>query len=227
MSSVARAKAGKTFRSGTHRTISLRETLQRVRPFASEMGIIRVANVTGLDVIGIPAVMVVRPNSRCPSVAQGKGIDIDCAKASGVMEAVEQYLAEHIELPLRLASHGELASLATSARLVEVAKAIFYGQRTFDHVPATGRREGLPAKELNRLARWLEYHDNRVDQKRLDALELLHEIGQLSSGGRQPPSVPAFQFRYTESWQESWRQATALSRVSPPPMAQPAERKWR
>ncbi len=53
------------------------------------MGISRVTNVTGLDTVGIPLVMVCRPNSRSISVSQGKGCDLDAAKASGVMESVE------------------------------------------------------------------------------------------------------------------------------------------
>jgi ribosomal protein S12 methylthiotransferase accessory factor YcaO len=37
-------------------------------------------------------------------VSQGKGIDLDAATASGLMEAVELYHAEHIERPLKLGS---------------------------------------------------------------------------------------------------------------------------
>lgn len=100
--------APKTYWSGTHRTIDPRETLDRVRPHLPAMGITRLANVTGLDTIGIPVVMAVRPNSRSLAVAQGKGIDLDAAKASAVMESVESYHAERIDLPLRLASYNEM-----------------------------------------------------------------------------------------------------------------------
>ena len=72
------------------------------------MGITRVANVTGLDTVGIPVVMVCRPNSRSVAVSQGKGIDIVSARASGLMEAAELYHAETITLPLRLSTYEEL-----------------------------------------------------------------------------------------------------------------------
>ena len=72
------------------------------------MGITRIANVTGLDNIGIPVVMVCRPNSRSLAVSQGKGLSLDEAKASGLMEAIELYHGEHITLPLKLASYEEL-----------------------------------------------------------------------------------------------------------------------
>jgi len=72
------------------------------------MGITRIANVTGLDTIGIPVVVVCRPNSRNLAVSQGKGPTLDAARASGLMEAVEFYHAERIELPLKLAGYDEL-----------------------------------------------------------------------------------------------------------------------
>jgi ribosomal protein S12 methylthiotransferase accessory factor len=74
------------------------------------MGITRVANVTGLDKIGIPVVMTCRPNSRSLSVFQGKGVDLDSARASGVMEAIETYNGETILNPLKLASYEEMRS---------------------------------------------------------------------------------------------------------------------
>lgn len=72
------------------------------------MGITRVADVTGLDSVGIPVVMVCRPKSRSVAVSQGKGIDLESARASGLMECAELYHAETMTLPLRLASYEEL-----------------------------------------------------------------------------------------------------------------------
>ncbi|MCB1762399.1 MAG: YcaO-like family protein, partial [Gammaproteobacteria bacterium] len=72
------------------------------------MGITRIANVTGLDCTGIPVVMVARPNSRSISVFQGKGVTLEAAMASGLMEAVESYHAETITKPLTFASYEEL-----------------------------------------------------------------------------------------------------------------------
>lgn len=93
---------------GTHRIMAPEQTLARVAPFLPIMGITRVANVTGLDAVGIPVVMVTRPNSRSISVSQGKGVTLAAAKASGVMESIESYHAERITLPLKFASFEEL-----------------------------------------------------------------------------------------------------------------------
>lgn len=100
--------AVKSYRLGTHRAVPPISTLKRVRPMMPVMGITRIANVTGLDRIGLPVVMVCRPNSRSIAVSQGKGLDLDAAKVSGVMEAVETYHGETIHLPLKLGSFEEL-----------------------------------------------------------------------------------------------------------------------
>ncbi len=106
--SKSKCLARKVFRDGAHRLLAPEETVERVRRFMPVMGITRIGNVTGLDCIGIPVVIVCRPNSRSLAVSQGKGLDLALAKASGLMESVETYHAEHITLPLKLASYEEL-----------------------------------------------------------------------------------------------------------------------
>jgi YcaO-like protein with predicted kinase domain len=107
----------KAYWRGTHRTVDPATTLARVQPYLAAMGITRIANVTGLDRIGVPVVMVCRPNSRSLAVSQGKGLTLDAAKASGVMEAVELYHGERIELLLKL---GSVRDLGTTHRLVDL-----------------------------------------------------------------------------------------------------------
>ena len=126
------ALTGKRYRDGTHRVISPRETVERVSPLAPELGITRVANVTGLDTVGLPVVAVYRPNARSLVVSQGKGLDLWAAKASGLMEALEAFHAEHAELPLRLGSARELArgrAVVDPARLPRVSIGGFHLDR--------------------------------------------------------------------------------------------------
>jgi ribosomal protein S12 methylthiotransferase accessory factor len=96
-------------------------TTQRRRP-ASEtwedfgrhraaLGITRVANMTGLDRVGIPVYNAIRPNSRSLSVSQGKGATHDAAKVSALMESIEYWHAEHVDLPLRLDSYRRVSRL--------------------------------------------------------------------------------------------------------------------
>lgn len=100
--------AHKRFLRGTHRTCAPEETLARLRPLLRDVGITRIANVTGLDRTGVPVVMVCRPNARSLTVSQGKGLTLPAAKASGIMEALEVWHAERIVRPLKLASFEEM-----------------------------------------------------------------------------------------------------------------------
>jgi YcaO-like protein with predicted kinase domain len=93
------------------------ETLEAVRRFFPVMGITRVADITGLDVIGIPVVTACRPNSRSVVVSLGKGLDSAAAKASAVMESIEGFMAERITRPLIL---GGFNDLQFSHRLTDV-----------------------------------------------------------------------------------------------------------
>jgi ribosomal protein S12 methylthiotransferase accessory factor len=123
------AAAPKRYFHGTHRTCAPEETLARLRPLLPAMGITRIANVTGLDRTGIPVVMVCRPNSRSVAVSQGKGLTLDAAKASGVMEAVEVWHAERIMRPLKLASLEEMRRAHHVARvelLPHAANSVFH-----------------------------------------------------------------------------------------------------
>ncbi|MDA9981623.1 YcaO-like family protein [Gammaproteobacteria bacterium] len=83
-------------------------TMARIDPLKDRLGITRVANVTGLDSIGIPVVMVCRPNSRSVAVSQGKGLDLISAKVSGLMESIETWHGENISLPLKFGSFNDL-----------------------------------------------------------------------------------------------------------------------
>jgi YcaO-like protein with predicted kinase domain len=102
----------KRFLRGTHRLTAPADTLARVRPRAARMGITRVGNITGLDHIGIPVAIAVRPNSRSVSVSQGKGLDLTQAMASALMEAAEGFHAEEIDAG-RQARYHDLAAQAT------------------------------------------------------------------------------------------------------------------
>ncbi len=122
----------KAFRSGTHRAAAPAETIARVTPYLEEMGITRVADVTGLDRIGIPVVMVVRPNSRSVAVSQGKGLDLEAAQASGLMESIESWHAERITLPVKHAAYADLArdhAMIDLDRLPAIRDGRFHRQR--------------------------------------------------------------------------------------------------
>jgi ribosomal protein S12 methylthiotransferase accessory factor len=92
----------------SRRTVHPARTLDLLRPHLADVGITRVANITGLDRVGIPVAVAVRPNARSLSVSQGKGLDVDAAKASAVGESLEAYHAEFNDCLVRLDSYAEL-----------------------------------------------------------------------------------------------------------------------
>ena len=81
--------------TGTHRVCSPEDTLDSITPLFGHFGITRLADVTGLDVLGIPVVMAVRPLGTTLSVSQGKGSTLALAKISAAMEAIELWHAEN------------------------------------------------------------------------------------------------------------------------------------
>jgi YcaO-like protein with predicted kinase domain len=119
----------KRFFRGTHRLAAPRATLARLGGLTAAMGITRVANITGLDRIGIPTAIACRPNSRALAVSQGKGLDLDQARAGALMESIESYHAERVRLPLKFGSHEDLRAthrLCDPERLPLVKHTLFH-----------------------------------------------------------------------------------------------------
>jgi ribosomal protein S12 methylthiotransferase accessory factor len=109
----------KGYTAGTHRTRSPAETLLDYAPLMETMGITRLANVTGLDTIGLPVYVAIRPTSRALATSQGKGADPDAAKASALMESIECWHAERIDRPLRQESY---LALRRQAHVLDVTR---------------------------------------------------------------------------------------------------------
>jgi YcaO-like protein with predicted kinase domain len=131
----------KNHTDGTHRLRSPRDTLDAYLPLCSAFGITRLANVTGLDYIGIPVYQCVRPNSRTLAVSQGKGLTLEAAKASALMESIETWHSEWPAAPTRFESLHHLSRRAT---VIDVAR-----------LPRESRRQVTPELVLP----WIEGYD--------------------------------------------------------------------
>jgi YcaO-like protein with predicted kinase domain len=101
-------EARKGFYHGTHRTAPPEQTLQRIWAAAPTVGLTRLADVTGLDRIGIPTVVGHRPNAPTLAVSGGKGFTRLAATVSAGMEAVEIWHAENLLVDVVHASFAEL-----------------------------------------------------------------------------------------------------------------------
>ncbi|SDT25314.1 YcaO-like family protein [Microlunatus soli] len=91
------------------REVDTADTLHRMVPHLSAVGITRLGDITGLDRVGIPVFQAICPRSRDTiSVYSGKGVTADAARVSAVMEATERFCATQDRAPARVASVAEL-----------------------------------------------------------------------------------------------------------------------
>ncbi|WP_326691521.1 YcaO-like family protein [Streptomyces sp. NBC_01795] len=128
----------KVFFTGTHRVRTPEETYALLAPLLREFGITRLADVTGLDTLGIPVVMSVRPLAFTLSVSQGKGVSLPLAKVSAAMEAIELWHAEHAVPPptVRDASAAALDLPYDVATLAWPVRHLITGRTRLDWIEA-------------------------------------------------------------------------------------------
>lgn len=148
----------KGYTYGAHRLCNPEETLQVIQPRFARIGITRLADITGLDRIGIPVCMAVRPNSKSLSVSQGKGMTPALAKVSAAMESIEAYHAENPITRVTTASYFEISQQALAANPYE----LYLHPRTIYH-----ENLALP---------WVEGWDLMNEEAILVPFDLVHTI---------------------------------------------------
>jgi ribosomal protein S12 methylthiotransferase accessory factor len=151
------------------RAVPPSETVARVRPHLARMGITRLADLSGLDRIGVPVFAAVRPNARSVATSQGKGLTPDAARAAALMEAVESWHAERPPGPLRLDAASELRGF----RLVDLGR--------LPRLAGTGL-------DSNRPILWSEGNDLVTGEACLLPYEIVHTDYRLP----QPPAAGCF-----------------------------------
>lgn len=83
-------------------------TLAQIRGVARDAGVTRLADITGLDRLGLPVFQAMRPLSRNISVTSGKGLTRAQAQVSALMEAIETWHAERVTIPAMAATIGAM-----------------------------------------------------------------------------------------------------------------------
>jgi ribosomal protein S12 methylthiotransferase accessory factor len=95
--------------SGSQRTLTAEETIERALPLARALGMTRLTDITGLDRVGIPTWSAIVPKSDDQlSVYNGKGLRPMDAKAGALMEAIERQTVLRAQLPLIMGSYEKL-----------------------------------------------------------------------------------------------------------------------
>ncbi|MFQ5959312.1 MAG: YcaO-like family protein [Alphaproteobacteria bacterium] len=90
------------------RSVTVAETYARVRSVARRVPISRVADLTPLDDLRLPAYSAVTPLARDLKVHNGKGATREAGRVSAMMEAIERVSAERALAPTVVASYEEL-----------------------------------------------------------------------------------------------------------------------
>lgn len=125
---------------GTVRSRSPEQTWETIAPHLADYGITRLADLTGLDCIGLPVWTAIRPASRTLTTSQGKGATPLLAKLSAAMEAIELW---HAEQPLPVTARGPASEVAsdcpvTALPLTAPHPGPALARITWDWTPATG-----------------------------------------------------------------------------------------
>lgn len=87
------------YQAGTYRTAIPEETWERVVPMLPRFGITRVADITGLDDVGLPVHVAYRPDGLTYAVSIGTGATLAQSRVSAVMESIEAWHAENLCVP--------------------------------------------------------------------------------------------------------------------------------
>jgi hypothetical protein len=95
-----------------------------------------------------------------------------------------------------------------AAEIIQIAKSMFYKDRTYDVILETAAKRGLSSDVLRRFADWLP--DGHVDQKQIDAEQMLQAISAHLAAGVTPLQV-SYEFAHTFAWEDA-RRWTELAR---------------
>jgi hypothetical protein len=169
---------------------------------AASIGALRAAE---LDVFGMKGIGRVYQDFRDGMLQD----DDDVAVLHGPEELGYPPLTEamvNIRATLAAAVLAGVIAPPVAAGLAEIAKTLFYKERTYDAVMQAAAASGSPAGALRGFADWLRA--GRRDQKRLDALAMLDAIRIHLADGVAPLRV-TYQLAETVAWSAARRSAEA------------------
>jgi thioglycine synthase len=120
----------KLYTKDTHRVVPPEETLERVEKLLPDIGVTRVAEISGLDRLGIPVYSAIRPGSQqgAISVYAGKGATPVEARVSVIMESIERYSSEMQPADKKKIVAGTIEEIAGRATVVPPRSLILPGE---------------------------------------------------------------------------------------------------
>ena len=119
---------------------SAEETLEVIAPWLKRAGVSRLADVTGLDNIGLPVFTSIRPDAKSLKVDSGKGTTRDQARCSAAMESLERWALD--EVPIEYARQQTTDSRETSFQLNRGAQLTDFVRRSIKWTSCCGSTDG-------------------------------------------------------------------------------------
>ncbi|MFN3901148.1 MAG: YcaO-like family protein [Alishewanella aestuarii] len=117
------------------RQFSAADTLARLAPLTVLAGVSRLANLTHLDKLGLPVWCAIRPLARSFVTSLGKGLLMEQARLSALMESIEIWQAERLQIPECWQRPEQLAAQSNIANLSGLPKAHRFCQLPTDYIP--------------------------------------------------------------------------------------------
>jgi hypothetical protein len=173
---------------------------------ASSMGALRAAELHVFGMTGIGRVFEAYRDGALED-------DDEVALRHGPQELGYVALSEpmvNIRASLDSAVAAGVVEGALASEISALAKAMYFPDRTWENVFAEAKSHGVNTADLLQLRSWLKF--GCVDQKHLDALEMLSAMARMSDAN--PVAFePDFEFQHTAMWKDLTRAlgAKALS----------------
>jgi len=175
----------------------------------------------GIHVYGAASIGALRAAELCDFGMKGIG-DVFRQFHTGVLQDDDEVAVLHgpeqidyaqvteamvnIRATLSHALHCGIVEPAAAAELLLIGKSLFYKDRTYEAIFTRAAQLDLSHDVLIRLANWLP--SGQIDQKRLDALEMLKAMRQHLMEGVSPLQV-SYQFAHTFAWENARQRAEA------------------
>jgi hypothetical protein len=163
---------------------------------AASMGALRAAELAPFGMVGVGSIFADFAHGRLTCDDE---VTIVHADPSLGYRPVSEAMV-NIRATLALAERLELLTPAQAAGLIAHAKAQFYADRSYPALLPFARKQ-LGERAGERFAQWLRNPTHHVDQKRLDALELLAVLRAQRDSGLEPKQVP-WSFQHTDAWEQ-------------------------
>jgi hypothetical protein len=160
---------------------------------ASSMGALRAAELHAFGMTGLGKIF---RDYRAGRIERDDEVAVLHAPAEEGFRQLSEALVD-MRATLASAARGRVISAKTARDLERIAAATYFKDRSWRATLKRGVARGLPKNQLARLANWLP--ENRVEQKRRDALALVATMRRLLAR-RIPPSRAPFTFQHTAYW---------------------------